>query len=341
MDTASSERCHKETVIVFSNPQRSNRNYSRLPAMPIGTKLKGDYESDRGLFGLLASWERTLRGAKKSKKTIDTYLLGVRSLNSWCIDHEREFGLGRDLVLDYLIESMEAGLAASSLESYLKGIKIFAKWCHAEGEVDAYELGGVIAPKADEVILPSVSPGQWEALMATCSKDTMAGRRDEAILGLLRDTGLRARELVKVDLAEVDLREQSMLVHGKGGRDRYVGYSDRTAVALDRYLRARRKSAGAAEEPALLLSVYGGRFSYAGLYRMLGMRAEKAQLPHINPHMFRRMFANEALDNDVPAGDLKALGGWKSFRMVEHYAKQHENRRALKSQKGMFERRDS
>lgn len=309
--------------------------------MPIGTKLHGDYESDRGLFGLVASWERNLRGAKKSKKTISTYLLGVRSLNSWCIDHGREFGLGKDLVLDYLIESLEAGLAASSLESYLKGIKIFAKWCYAEGEVDAYELTNVAAPKPDEVIQPSVSPDQWDALIATCARDTLSGKRDRAILGLLRDTGLRARELVKVDLAEVDLREQSILAHGKGGRDRYVGYSDRTAVELDRYLRARRRAAGAAEEPALLVSVYGGRFSYAGLYRMLGIRAEKAQLGHINPHMFRRMFANEALDNDVPAGDLKALGGWKSFRMVEHYAKQHENRRALKSQKGMFDRRDS
>jgi site-specific recombinase XerD len=309
--------------------------------MPIGTKLKGDHESDPGLFGLLASWERTLRGAKKSKKTINTYLLGVRSLNSWCVYHVREFALDKDLVLDYLIDSLESGLAASSLESYLKGIKIFAKWCHAEGEVPSYDLANVAAPKADEVILPSVSPGQWDALMATCSKDTLSGRRDEAILGLLRDTGLRARELVKVNLAEVDLREQSILAHGKGGRDRYVGYSDRTAVALDRYLRARRKSKNVADEPALLLSVYGGRFSYAGLYRMLGIRAEKAGLPHINPHMFRRMFANEALDNDIPAGDLKALGGWRSFRMVEHYAKQHENRRALKSQKGMFDKRDS
>lgn len=308
--------------------------------MPIGTKLKGDYESDRGLFGLLASWERTLRGAKKSQKTISTYLLGVRSLNSWCIDQEREFGLGRDLVLDYLIDSLEAGLAASSLESYLKGIKVFAKWLHAEGEIEAYELTNVAAPKPDEVILPSVSPEQWDALMATCEKGTLSGKRDAAILGLLRDTGLRARELVKVDLEEVDLREQSILAHGKGGRDRYVGYSDRTAVALDRYLRARRRSSGAAEEPALLVSVYGGRFSYAGLYRMLGARAAKAGLPHISPHMFRRMFANEALDNDLPAGDLKALGGWKSFRMVEHYAKQHENRRALKSQRGAFEKRD-
>lgn len=308
--------------------------------MPIGTKLSGDYESDPGLFGLVASWELSLRAARLSDRTVEAYLLGVRSLNSWCVGAGLEFGLGRDLVRTYLVESLKSGLAASSLESYLKAIKIFSKWCHEEGEIDSHDLANVMAPRSDEVILPSVSPAEWDLLMETCKRDTLAGKRDAAILGLLRDTGLRARELVKVDLAKVNLREQSILIHGKGGRDRYVGYSDRTAVALDRYLRARRRAKGAEAEAALLLSVYGGRFSYHGLYRMLGIRAAEAGLAHVNPHMFRRMFANEALDNDMPGGDLKALGGWKSFRMVEHYAKQHENRRALKSQKSMFDKRD-
>jgi len=308
--------------------------------MPIGTKLNGDYEKDRGLFGVLASWERALRAEKLSKRSIEAYLLGVRSLYSWCVDHDREFGLGKDLVRDYLVDRLESGMAASSMESYLKAIKLFSKWCCEEGEIDSHDLANVTAPRADEVILPSVSPTEWDLLIGTCKRDTYSGKRDAAILGLLRDTGLRARELVKIDLKEVNLREQSILIHGKGGRDRYVGYSDRTSVALDRYLRARRRIEGASEEPALLLSVYRGRFSYHGLYRMLGIRAAQAELPHINPHMFRRMFANEALDNDMSGSDLKALGGWKSFRMVEHYAKQHENRRALKSQKEAFERRD-
>ena len=307
--------------------------------MPIGTKFKGDYTSDPGLFGLVPSWERTLRTAKLSERTIDSYLCGVRSLKNWCVENELEFNLSKDLVLDYVLDMIESGLADTSLESYFKSIKIFAKWCAAEGETETNELANVPVPKADEVILPSVTPEQFDALVATCEKDTMAGKRDVAVFGLLRDGGIRARELVRINLADVNLREQSILIHGKGGRDRYVGYSDQTAVVLDRYLRARRKDKRAAS-PALLLSVYAERLSYAGLYRMIKVRAEAAGLPHISPHMFRRTFAHEALDNDMAAGDLKALGGWKSFAMVEHYAKQHENRRALKKQREMFDRRD-
>jgi site-specific recombinase XerD len=308
--------------------------------MPTGTKFKGDYTADGGLFGLVPSWERTLRAAKLSDRTIDSYLCGVRSLKNWCIENELDFGLSKSLVLDYAIDMSESGLADSSLESYFKAIKIFAKWCAAEGETETNELANVPVPQADERILPAVSPEQFDALIATCDKDSMSGKRDVAIFHLLRDGGVRARELVAIDLTDVNLREQSILVHGKGGRDRYIGYSDQTAVVLDRYLRARRKDKRASS-PALLLSVYTGRFSYAGLYRMVTGRAEAAGLGHISPHMFRRTFAHEALDNDMAAGDLKALGGWKSFAMVEHYAKQHENRRALKKQKEMFDRRDS
>lgn len=307
--------------------------------MPIGTRFKGDYTSDSGLFGLVPMWERDLRAAKLSGRTIEAYLCGVRSLKNWCVENEIEFDLTKNLVLDYVVDMIEGGLADTSLESYFKAIKIFAKWCAKEGETERNELADVPVPKADEVILPSVTPEQFDALAAACERDTMPGKRDVAIFGLLRDGGIRARELVGINLADVNLREQSILIHGKGGRDRYIGYSDQTAVALDRYLRARRKDKRASS-PALLLSVYTDRLSYAGLYRMLKLRAEAAGLGHISPHMFRRTFAHEALDNDMAAGDLKALGGWKSFAMVEHYAKQHENRRALKKQREMFERRD-
>jgi integrase/recombinase XerD len=308
--------------------------------MPIGTKFKGDPSSDAGLFGLLPSWERSLRAARLSPRSVDAYLRGVRALNHWCIEHEEPFGLGKDLVLTYVVDALESGLAASSVESYFKGIRIFSKWCAEEGEIQAHELANVPPPKPDEVILPSVSPEQWDALVAVCGKESLSGKRDAAIFGLLRDTGLRARELVTVDLAEVNLRDQSILIHGKGRRDRYVGYSDRTAVALDRYLRARRKSKYATS-PALLVSVAAERLSYHGLYRMMKKRAAQAGLSQLNPHMFRRTFAHEALDNDLSAGDLKALGGWKSYRMVEHYAKEHENRRALKSQRAVFDKRDT
>lgn len=291
------------------------------------------------LYDLVPSWELSLRARKLAANSIELYLQGVRDLNRWCGRHDQPFSLDRALVQAYMAETLGSGrLKPSSVESYLKGFKSFSRWCADEGEADSDTLAGLPAPKADEVILPSVTPEQWEALIGTCDR-TLRGVRDEAIFGLLRDTGMRASELVAINLADVNVREQSILVHGKGGRDRYVGYSDRTAVALDRYIRARRKSKYAAE--ALFVSVSTPRLSYDGLRNTIIRRADLAGLPTITPHMFRRFFAHEALDNDMSGSDVKALAGWRSYTMLEHYTKEHANRRALKSQRSVFERRDT
>lgn len=291
------------------------------------------------LYELVPSWELSLRARKLAANSIELYLQGVRDLQKWCKKTGKPFSLDRPLVQAYMAHTLESKrLKAGALESYLKGLKSFSRWCFDEEETATDALAGLPAPKPDEVILPSVTPEQWDALIATCDR-SLRGVRDEAIFGILRDTGLRASELVAIDLADVNTREQSILIHGKGGRDRYVGYSDRTAVALDRYIRARRKSRYAAE--ALFVSVSTPRLSYDGLRNTIIRRAELAGLPPITPHMFRRFFAHEALDNDMSGSDLKALAGWRSYTMLEHYTKEHANRRALKSQRAVFDKRDA
>lgn len=308
--------------------------------------ITGGEGPDSTLYDLVPSWELEMTAAKLSPKTIDLYTLGVRSLRDWCARHDEPFGLGRRLVIRYMAERLNPAegappaLAASTLASYLKGIKAFAKWCVAEGELARSEVADIADPKPDEVILPSVSAEQWDTLVATCERDTLRGLRDRAIFGVLRDTGARAHELLSIQLGELNLREQSILLHGKGGRDRYVAFSKRTAVDLDRYIRARRKSRYAADNAVLWLSVSGPALRYMGLRNMILRRAGLAGLPEITPHWFRRMFALEALDNAMNPGDLKVAGGWRSFTMVEHYTREHANRRALDAQRAMFEARD-
>lgn len=290
------------------------------------------------LYDLVPSWELSMRARRLAPNSIELYLQGVRVLLKWCERNGQPFSLDRTLVQAYMADVLESGHhKPATVEAYLRGIKSFSRWCADEGETDSDMVAGIPAPKADEVIHPSVTADQWDALIATCDR-TLRGVRDEAIFGLLRDAGLRASELVAINLDDVNMREQTILIRGKGGRDRFVAYSERTAVALDRYIRARRKSRYAKE--ALFVSVSTPRLSYDGLRNTIVRRAELAGLPPITPHMFRRFFAHEALDNDMSGTDLKAVAGWRSYTMLEHYTKEHANKRALKSQKNVFERRD-
>lgn len=304
----------------------------------------GDFADEgSGLYALVPSWKLQMDAERRlAGKTIALYLLGVASLHDWCVSKKKPFDLSRDTVLRYMLERgrPQGNLQASTLASYLKGIKAFAKWCLAEGETAKNEVAGIKDPQPDEVILPSVSAEQWTALIAVCERDTLRGLRDRAIFGLLRDTGARASELIRIATDELDVHGQTVLLHGKGGRDRRVAFSKRTAVDVDRYMRERRRSKYAAGNKTLLMSVSGPAMSYWALRNMILRRAKMAGLPEITPHWFRRMFAGEALDHDMHPSDLKAAGGWKSYTMVEHYTREHAQRRAVDAQKAVFEKRD-
>jgi integrase len=107
-------------------------------------------------------------------------------------------------------------------------------------------------PMVPERPVPVLSADRLRALVATCSGKSFIDRRDEAILRLFADTGLRLSELAHRTVADVDLDDGLATVMGKGRCPRAVTFGAKTTAALDRYLRMRGRHKRAAE-PALWL----------------------------------------------------------------------------------------
>jgi integrase/recombinase XerD len=120
-------------------------------------------------------------------------------------------------------------------------------------------------------------------------------RRDEALVRLLAETGLRAGEAVALTVADVNVRGGMLVVRkSKTGRGRIVPFSPQTGRALDRYLRL-RKQHRLADTPPLWLGEGGQGFHYDGLRRALGRRAKAAGIPGFNPHRLRHTAASRWL----------------------------------------------
>ena len=141
--------------------------------------------------------------------------------------------------------------------------------------------------------------------------------RNRALVELVYSAGLRASEAVGLDLADVDFEQESVHVHGKGGKDRVVPLGEEASYRLQRYLReARPKLVGGAED-AFFVSVRGHRLDTSTLRRLL---------PH--PHRLRHSFATHLLEGGADLRTIQELLGHSSLSTTQVYS--HVDARRLR-----------
>jgi integrase/recombinase XerD len=287
------------------------------------------------LADLLASWLIHLRAERKSVSTTRIYAAGVRAYLAWCEEEGHPAVLDRNLVAAWTAELLDQGAEPATAHVRQRAVRRFAAWLAAEGELAADPLTGMRPPKLDVKLTPVLDDDQLRRLLRACEGWTLRDRRDEALVRLLVETGLRAGEAVALRVDDVDLAAGTLAVRrGKGGRGRIVPFSPQTARALDRYLRLRRGHALAAS-PALWLGERSSRFGYDGLYRSLAKRARAAGIRDFHPHVLRHTAASRWLAAGGSEGGLMTVAGWKRRDMLDRYALSTRASRAIAEAKGL------
>jgi site-specific recombinase XerD len=290
-------------------------------------------------FVVLAdSWQLALEADAYAPSTVASYLVSLASLTGWLDAHAPDVApgeLGREHVRGWLVH-VRTTRSSATARAHFSGVRHFCKFLVAEGEAAQDATLGIRTPPPGEPETRVLDPGELRRLLATCAGPGFTDRRDQAILLLFLDGGLRLGELAGLELAEVDLRDRMVYVTGKGSRrsgprHRAVPLGIRAARALDRYLRARRGHPWA-ESPRLWL---GGRgratLTGDGISRMLERRAEQAGLKHLHPHALRHTWASAFRAAGGSEGDLLVLGGWRSRAMLDRYGKSAAAGRAAES----------
>lgn len=257
--------------------------------------------------------------ATRSPKTRDLYLGALDRLLGFL----RERGMPttaravrREHVEAYFADRRES-VAAATLSLEFRALQQFWKWALEEDEVDRDPMAKMKPPRVPERPVPVVTPEQLRALLRVVEGRDFASRRDRAAILLLYDSGMRAGELIGLRVADLDLRARTAFVTGKAGHSRYVRFGATTAVAIDRYLRARRLHRHAASE-ALWLG-QDGPLRYSGQAQLLLRRCREAGLPRLHAHQFRHSFAHAYLAAGGNETDLQRLAGWRSPLMLRRY----------------------
>jgi integrase/recombinase XerD len=189
-------------------------------------------ESLLDLEALIPSWHLYMRSARLSPRTIATYTAGVRSFLDFCERTDTPPQLTKVVAQGWVVDLLDSGAQPATATTWLGALKRYATWLEEEGEIPANPLIGMRTPRVDRKVTNALTDDQIKALLHTCKAKTLRNRRDEAILRLLIETGMRASELVDLQTTDVNLTRGLVTVHrGKGGKGRIAPFGPQTAAA--------------------------------------------------------------------------------------------------------------
>jgi integrase/recombinase XerD len=252
----------------------------------------------------------------------------VRGFLAWCEAKGRPATLERATVNAYVAGLLRDGAEPATARARQLALRRFAAWLVEEDELPDDPLAGLKPPRLDQKIVPVLDDSQLRALLRACDGKGLADRRDEAIIRVMLETGIRAGECIALTVVDVNVRGGLLYVRrGKGGKGRMVAFGPATARSLDRYLRVRRTHR-LAETSVLWLGEGGHGFTYDGLHRALGRRARAAGITPFWPHMLRHTMASRWLAKGGSEGGLLAVAGWSHRMMLERYAAATRSERA-------------
>jgi integrase/recombinase XerC len=218
---------------------------------------------------------------------------GITAWSSLDTQHVREFAA----------RCHRRGLSPSSIQRRLSAVRSFCRFLLREGMIRHNPGAGVQAPKARKRLPATLDADAMGRLLEFQSDDRL-GIRDKAIMELFYSSGLRLAELLGLDLSDIDLRDRTVRVTGKGRKTRIVPVGRHAAAALGRWL-AERGSVAAVGERAVFTGRGGHRLGPRVVQRRIARWARLRGLPgHVHPHMFRHSFASHLLES---SGDLRAV----------------------------------
>lgn len=281
---------------------------------------------DNTLVEQFIQYIRASRGL--SERTAEVYGKALRHLSAFCTELDEGLTwqtLDTDILRRWLSAYMERGVQARTVRPLLAAVRTFYHYLLREGHVSEDPAYKLLPPKVPKTLPSFLKRSEVDRLLHSVAyADTFMGHRDRAIMATLCTTGIRAGEILGLQLADVDLQEGQLKVTGKRNKQRIVPFSPELAATLEAYLAARRTApdapAGQADCPAFFLSAKGKPMRYEQLWKVVrGVLGSVTSLKKRSPHTLRHTFATIMLDN---GGDLEAIQqllGHESVATTEIY----------------------
>lgn len=199
-----------------------------------------------------------------------------------------------------------------TLDNIRRNLSSFFSWLEEEDYLLKSPMRRIHKIRTKKVVKEIISDEAIEIIRDSCTEP-----RDLALIDLLYSTGIRVGELVRLDIADLDLEKRECVVYGKGDKERRVYFDAKTKIHLQKYLDSRTDN-----NPALFVTLDAPyeRLQISGVECRLCTIGKKLGMHSIHPHKFRRTLATRAIDKGMPIEQVQKILGHSQIDTTMTYA---------------------
>lgn len=208
----------------------------------------------------------------------------------------------------------------SSIDRKLSSLRGFYQYLANEGIVSNNVFSLLNGPKKEKKLPRYFEYNELESLFEACDLSNALGQRDRLILEMLYATGVRVGELVSIKVSDINFSSRTILILGKGNKERIVPYGDYCEEILKLYLKDGYLSLNNQNSPYLFLNARGGKLTERGVRYLLEEIIKKTSVQkNISPHMIRHSFATHLLNQGCDLMTVQKLLGHESIKATQIY----------------------
>ena len=260
-----------------------------------------------------------------SENTIRAYQSDIKDYQNWCSRSEVAESINKEPILGWITDMRERALSPGTLKRRVACLKSVINWLEEEGSLDGNPFNNLkVAIRLPKTLPRAISKSELKLLLRQASQEA----REEGSINsltlwvaieLMFSTGVRVGELCSIRLIDLDMEAGTILIHGKGSRERIVFVVDSEVNALlAEYLIARNLVSPAADH--LLITSRGTSAKPDFIRRILHLLVNRTGIDkRITPHMLRHSAATYLLEAGVDIRYVQRLLGHSSISTTERY----------------------
>ncbi|OGB88824.1 site-specific tyrosine recombinase XerD [candidate division WOR-1 bacterium RIFCSPHIGHO2_01_FULL_53_15] len=228
--------------------------------------------------------------------------------------------IDRDVVKNYIDHLNNEGFSAASIERKIACLKSFYKYMIGEGQVRENPTADFKLPKKAKRLPKSLNMTETVRLLNSTRGEDHLMIRDAALLELLYATGMRASEIVGLNVSDINFDVSFVRCFGKGSKERVVPVGKTALAAIKRYLGKARAEFPQKDKEALFIDKNGERLTRQGLWHIIKRYVKKAGIKEkTSPHTLRHSFATHLLEKGADLRSVQEMLGHSDIATTQIY----------------------